>query len=312
MKLGKLEKHDLREVWKNEATDFTRWLAEEENLRLLGDELGLTIKLVRTEANVGDFNVDILAEDEETGKKIVIENQLGITDHDHLGKILTYASGYEATFVIWVAKDVREEHRQAIDWLNERTDEGVNFFIVKVELWSIGGSEPAPKFQIISKPNDWTKVLRESVGRGERTETKLLQGEFWTKFKEYAAQHGSKLNLRKVYAQHWLDISVGSSAWKIVVSVNTNEEIVACWIWINDSKETFRKFQQDRERIEAELGLSLEWNELPGKKASWIKATLPNAKLEESPRWPEYFKWLLATAEKFRVSFGKTFSSMRE
>jgi hypothetical protein len=305
MKLGKLETIDLRTAWKNEALDFTTWLAEKENLDLLGEELGLGIKLIRTEADVGDFNVDILAEDEASGKKVIIENQLEATDHNHLGKIITYAAGYNAEFIIWVVREVREEHKQAIDWLNERTDDNVNFFIVKVELWRIGESPYAPKFQVISKPNDWAKALRTATNKGDLTETKLLQLEFWTKFKEYAASKSTKLKLRKVSAQHWYDISLGSSVCHITVSVNTREESLACWIWISNSKETFHKLFSNKNKIEGDLGFSLEWSELPEKKASWIKVALSRANLEEKNRWPEFFDWMLKTAEKFREIFTK-------
>ncbi len=119
MQLSKLEKVALREVWKHEALDFTNWLAKPENLELLSDEIGIDITLIQTEASVGDFNVDILAEEENTGKKIIIENQLESTDHDHLGKIITYASGFDAEIIIWIVKGVRDEHKKAIDWLNE-------------------------------------------------------------------------------------------------------------------------------------------------------------------------------------------------
>ncbi|MCG8321136.1 MAG: hypothetical protein MI921_16655 [Cytophagales bacterium] len=121
MKLGKLEKIiDLRSVWEHEAKDFTNWLAREQNLDLLSNEIGVNISLIKTEAETGDFSVDILAEEAETGKKIIIENQLERTNHDHLGKIITYASGYEAETVIWIVKEFRNEHKSAIDWLNEQ------------------------------------------------------------------------------------------------------------------------------------------------------------------------------------------------
>src|SRR5947208_1681225 len=123
MALGKLKKVDVREQWKHEANDFTKWLSQEESLQLLGNEIGYDIVLLNTEAACGDFNVDILAEEESTKKKIIIENQLEITDHDHLGKLITYASGHVASIAIWVVRDVREEHRKAVDWLNEHTDE---------------------------------------------------------------------------------------------------------------------------------------------------------------------------------------------
>ena len=176
--LGKLKKIELREAWKHEASHFTQWLAQAENLRLLGDEIGFDIKLVQTEAEVGSFNVDILAEEENTGRKIIIENQLEVTNHDHLGKIITYASGYDAQVIVWVAKDVREEHRQAIDWLNEHTDDAIEFYLVQIELWQIEDSPYAPKFEIISKPNDWTKAVRSSTDTSQLTDTKVKQLEF--------------------------------------------------------------------------------------------------------------------------------------
>lgn len=126
--LSKLTKINLRDVWRHESLDFTRWLSQQENLDLLGEEIGIDIKLVQTEANVGRFNVDILAEEEGTGKKIIIENQLEDTNHEHLGKIITYASSYDAELILWVVRDYREEHEKAIDWLNEHTDENIVFF----------------------------------------------------------------------------------------------------------------------------------------------------------------------------------------
>ena len=142
--LSKLNKIDLRNVWGHEASDFTSWLSQDENLRLLSDEIGVEIKLIQTEANVGKFSVDILAEEENSGRKIIIENQLEDTNHDHLGKIITYASGYNANIVIWIVRDCHEEHQKAIDWLNEHTDENLSFFLLKLELWQIGKSDPAP------------------------------------------------------------------------------------------------------------------------------------------------------------------------
>ncbi len=149
VKPGKLKNLDLRDYWKHVALHFTQWLAEEENLQELGDEVGLDIKLIQTEAGVGKFSVDILAEEETSGKKIVIENQLEATNHSHLGQILTYAAGIEAEYIIWVVREVRDKHRQAIEWLNEHTDEKVNFFLVRIELWQIGTSEPAPRFMVV-------------------------------------------------------------------------------------------------------------------------------------------------------------------
>lgn len=304
MGLGKLKSVDLRTAWKNEERDFTNWLAQEENLSLLSEEIGIGIKLLNTEASVGTFSVDILAEEENTGRKIIIENELEMTDHDHLGKLITYASGYEADIIIWLVKDVREEHRQAIDWLNEHSDDKLNFFIIKIELWQIGDSPFAPKFQIISKPNDWAKTIKESGLKSEISDTKMMQLDFWNKFKEYASSKNSKLRLRKTYPQHWYDISFGNSKAYVSLVVGIRDNFIRTELYIPNSKETFTELLQQKDSIEKDLGEKLEWQELPGKKASRIKIER-EADLNDINKWGECFEWLRQQAELFQRIFGK-------
>ena len=166
--LGTLEEiKDLREVWSHEAHDFTPWLAK--NISILGDEVGIDISIEETESSVGDFNVDIFATDADTGKKIIIENQLEETDHDHLGKLITYASGKSADLVIWLVRKARPEHRAAIEWLNNHTDEGVGFILCEIKVFRIGNSEPAPKFEIIEQPNNGVKEMKKPSGTNKRT-----------------------------------------------------------------------------------------------------------------------------------------------
>ncbi len=166
--LGTLKEiKDLREVWPHEAHDFTPWLAK--NIAILSDEVGIDISIEETESSVGDFNVDIFATDADTGKKIIIENQLEETDHDHLGKLITYASGKSADLVIWLVRKARPEHRAAIEWLNNHTDEGVGFILCEIKVFRIGNSEPAPKFEIIEQPNNWVKEMKKPSGSIKRT-----------------------------------------------------------------------------------------------------------------------------------------------
>lgn len=304
MNLGKLDKGDLRKVWKREDSDFTNWLAQEENLVLLSDAIGIDIKLIRTEASVGGFSVDVLAEEENSERKVIIENQLEPSDHAHLGKIITYASGYDASIIIWILEDVRDEHKQAIDWLNEHTDENVNFFVAKIEIWKIGDSPYAPRFHIISKPNDWAKAVKKSATESELTDTKLMQFEYWNKFKEYAVQHKTKLRLRKAYPQHWYDVSIGSSECHLCLSVHTRDELIACEIWIGNSKELFKKLREKKDSIEQELSEKLEWMEMPLKKASRIKLS-HELSVNDQENWEKCFKWMLDHAKKFYVVFNK-------
>ncbi len=304
MELSNLEKVDLREVWKNEATDFTNWLAKPENLGLLSDEIGIDISFIQTEASVGKFNVDILAEEEHTEKKIVIENQLESTDHDHLGKIITYASGFNANFIIWIVRDVRDEHKQAVDWLNENTDSNINIFVIQMEVWKISNSPYAPKFQVIAKPNDWAKAVKKSAGQNEKSEIQLLQLEFWTKFKEYAQDSKENIKLRKVSAQHWYDISFGFSNAHITLTVNSQSKQMACEVYIPDSKQLFSSLEMQKNNIETELNKQLTWEELPKKKASRIKF-ISSGDLFEQESWQKYHAQMLAEVADFQRIFGK-------
>ena len=186
LKLGKLEKVKLRDVWKHEALSFTKWLAKEENILNLSQEIGIDIEVVQIEASVGSFNVDILAREIDSDRKIIIENQLEKTDHDHLGKLITYASGHDAKIILWIVGEAREEHEKAIEWLNENMNEDIKFFLIVIEVWKIGDSPYAPKFQVVSQPNNWAKTIKSASNKGELTDTKSLQLEFSTKFNCYS------------------------------------------------------------------------------------------------------------------------------
>lgn len=297
MNLGKIEKVDIREIWKNETQDFTKWLSQDENLKLLGEEIGVEIKLIKTEANVGSFSADILAEEVNTGRKIIIENQLEITDHEHLGKLITYASGFDADILIWIFKDIRDEHRQAIDWLNDRADTSLYIFAIKMELWKIGDSLPAPKFQIICSPNNWAKMVKQS-SEEDLSETKLLQLNFWNEFSNYLSQNSKKLKPRKARPQHWYDISIGSSQLYISCIISIQSNFLRCAIYIPNNKELFRKLFNNKEKFEKELGFNLIWEELPDAKASRIKIEKHGVNLEDRDKFEEHFKWFKDHSEK--------------
>ena len=315
MKLGKLTRVNLREYWKHEAFDFTRWLAEPENIELLSDEVGIGIQIKQTEASAGRFNVDILAEEENTGKRIIIENQLEKTDHSHLGQLITYASGLEAQFIIWIVREVREEHRQAVDWLNEHTDEHINFFLVAIELWQIENSPPAAKFNIISRPNEWKRSVRTSAQEGDLTDTKTKQLEFWQQLKDYAGTTHPELKLRTPRPQHWFDIAVGRADCHISLVVDSREDKVRCELYIPDSKDLYQVFLVSKEQIEKDLSIpdTLEWQELHGKKASRIRA-IHDFKFSDTSTWTGAFAWLLETTSKFKRVFSKNWTqrSMKE
>ena len=158
MCIGKLESVDVRKLWAHEQYDFSAWLSKEENISLLGDELGLSFTDIEVEKFVGNYRCDIVAIVDNTGKTVIIENQLEPSNHDHLGKIITYASGLDASTIIWIVTEARSEHKSAIEWLNHTTTKDINFFLIVLKAYRIGSSLPAPKFEIAEMPNDFSKT----------------------------------------------------------------------------------------------------------------------------------------------------------
>lgn len=300
---GNLQQVDLRKGWAHEAFDFTQWLVKPENLQMLSDEIGIEIAPIDSEAKTGRYSVDILAEEENTEKKVIIENQLEQTDHDHLGKVITYASGHDAEYIVWIVRDANDEHRQALEWLNDHTGNELNFFLLRLELWQIDDSKPAVKFNTIVKPNEWTKTLRERTQSDDLTETKMMQLDFWQQFKSFCKEKKSRLGTQKASPRHWYNIAIGRSGSKVVLTVNTRDEEMGCELYIKDDKEWFDELHEQKEEIEATIGSSLEWQRLDDKKASRIKLA-KNVNFEDQEQWPGYFGWLKDKADKFKQVFG--------
>lgn len=303
--LSRLKKVDLRKVWNHEAYDFTQWLAEEENIELLGNEIGIEIVPLETEASVGRFQVDVLAEEANTGRNIIIENQLERTDHQHLGKLITYSAGIDASIIIWIVKSGLEEHQQAIQWLNEMTDKELNFFLVQIELWQIDDSSIAPKINVLEKPNYWSKDVRKGVETAKLSDTKKLQLDFWTNLKEYSEVNNKGISFRKPRPQHWYDVSFGTSEAHIALAVNTQRNEISCDLYIPDSPDIYQKFYQNKEEIEELLNYKLEWQELPEKKASRVKKAKSYSITDNKDNWEEAFDWMIEQVQKFSDVFGR-------
>ena len=302
-KLLTLEKVNLREIWKHEAHDFTQWLAKEDNISLLLDEIGVSAENIITEDTAGKFNVDITADEVYTGKKIVIENQLERTDHSHLGQLLTYASSFDACIIVWVVSDVREEHKRAIEWFNQHMSDEISFFLVKTEVYRIGDSEPAVKFNVSVEPNSWSKIVkqRDSVDK-KITDTKINHLSFWEGLKEYSQTTSTSLRINRTpRPQHWFEISIGKSGVHISLTRNTRENLISSEIWIFEDQALFNKLYSNKEKFEAEE-LSLEWNELQEKKASRIKSAY-HCDPDDTNRHEEYYRWLIETSEKLQKVF---------
>lgn len=299
--LGTLKKiTDLRSIWPHEALNFTPWVAE--NVDLLADAVGLDITVDETESSVGDFNVDIYASETGTDRKIIIENQLEDTDHDHLGKLITYASGKGADVVIWVVKHAREEHKAAVEWLNNHTDDKIGFFLCEIKLFQIGDSQIAPAFTVVERPNDWTKEIRKTASANSTQQQRL---EYWQAFNDYAftdANFSRIFNKRRPTTDHWMDFSIGSSACHIAVSQIQKRKAVDVELYINDDKELFKSLFAHKDEIEKNMEMELEWKELPERKASRILIE-KTVDLDDRATWPEQFDYIMDTCIKMKRAF---------
>lgn len=309
-KLGKLrEIDDVRSIWPNEAKDFTPWLSKEENIAILAEEIGIDITVSETESTIGDFAVDIFGVETGTERKVIIENQLEETDHDHLGKLLTYAAGKNATVIVWIVRKARDEHRAALQWLNNHTDDNIGFFLCEIKAYTIGDSVPAPKFEVIEAPNDWIRDNRAGADYSDAEKKRREERRnYWERFNEYAKSNlgyfTKQFKLRKPNGDHWMDFAMGSSKYHMSVCQIRKDSKILVKFYITDDKELYKGLLARKETIEADVGLRLEWHELPGKKASEIVVG-KDVDFDNASEMPSQFQWIGETLLKMAIPLKK-------
>lgn len=303
---GELNKVSLREIWPHEASDFTPWLAD--NIENLGKALGMDLELTEQEASVGDFSLDILAKDLGSSKSVIIENQLTQTDHDHLGKLLTYAAGFNASIVIWVSEAIREEHRQALDWLNQRTDSETSFFGVVVEVIKIDDSKPAFNFKLVASPNEWQKEKKRQSLRGSvSTKGEKYKNYFQSLIDDLRNTHRFT-SAKAGQPQNWYSFSSGSSG--ITYGANFSQEGKAraeLYIGLGDrenNKYIFDELEKIKEELESSLGEKISWERLDNGIASRL-ALYTDGSISDSDSELEDIKaWHIEKLLKLKATLG--------
>lgn len=305
MKLGRLQKVELRQQWKKEDTEFTPWLAQEENIELLSETIGIELEVQGQEENVGPFRADILCLDTANNHYVLIENQLEKTDHTHLGQLMTYAAGLDAVNIVWIAQKFTEEHRAALDWLNRITDDTFNFFGIEIELFKIGESLAAPMFNLVSKPNDWAKSVKKSASTQGYSDTKLLQQEYWQGLKTYMEENGGKIRMQKPLPQHWTNVAIGRSDFHLSASVSTRDNALSIWLNItgNNAKNFYDKLediakQESLERVSPDL----KWDRMDNNKQSAV-ILYTIGDMTNRNQWNEQFEWFKQNLELFTSFF---------
>lgn len=250
------------------------------------------------ERAVGPFRADILCKDIGTNSWVLVENQLERTDHSHIGQLLTYASGLEAATIVWIAARFTDEHRSTLDWLNKITDESFRFFGLEVELWRIGDSPAAPKFNIISKPNDWSRSVANAaraIDEAAFSDVRLTQQAYWTALNQTLARiKGAVASSRKPPALSWMEFSIGRTGFFLSASMIRLKKRIRAELYIagDSAKIYFGLLKQQKIEVEQELGFSLEWEELPAKRDCRIAVYLNNLDPEDKADWPRQHEWL--------------------
>lgn len=315
--LGRLERVELRDIWQTEATDFTPWLAREENLAILAETLAMDLELEAQERPVGPFRADILCKDIATDRWVLIENQLARTDHTHLGQLLTYASGLEAVAIVWIAAQFTDEHRSTLDWLNRITDESFQFFGLEVELWRIGNSPPAPKFNVISKPNDWSHSVSEAaraIDTAELSEIRIMQLNYWRALQDIlSSMHGPVSGNKKPQPRRWMAYPIGRSGMHLSVAMLRKKNKIRAELYIKgrDAKEFFEQLRHQQAAIEQELGYPLTWEELPERQDCRISVYLDDVDLEDESDRRRQHEWLATRLNDLHRVFSPRVGALR-
>ncbi len=302
-----LESQEVREYWEHEAQEFTPWIASEiraEDVSELEDSLGLDLEIIEEEKSVGRYNVDILAEVVDDNRNVVIENQLNPSDHDHLGKSIAYASGVDADIIVWISPRFHDEHRDAIQWLNENSREGVDLFAIRLEVWKIGESDPAVRLNPVAEPSEWKEKAKRS--EGELTDTEKLQEEFWTEFRDRIEDRETPLSARKPNPQHWYNNPIGKTGFELAFILNSRDNELRAELIIRDNAEAYRQLIDQSQQIESEFDRQLTWHEpeetRAGKERSRIVAT-KSADVTDQDQWDEYLEWMVEHGEQFHNVF---------
>ena len=296
----------LRSVWPDEARDFTPWLARPENLEVLEDALGLTLEVEDTEHGVGPYRADIVCRDDE-GRRVFIENQLEATDHQHLGQLLTYAGGLDGRVMVWIAKRFTDEHRAAIDWLNTNTRDGVEFFAVEIQLWRIGGSALAPRFDVVCRPNAWTRsVVDPDTSRARH---RL----FWTKFAELLNNRSDSARTRRSTGEQFYRLPIGRASLPFFC-YNTwkkDSRFEICSEKESETKFIGQLWECHRDAIETVLSRygQVEWRRRSSQKtaAVIVRRLIPP---DDEAEWPAICEWFWSAYQTVKLDLGQTLLSL--
>ncbi|MGL4757944.1 MAG: DUF4268 domain-containing protein [Patescibacteria group bacterium] len=291
------EINNIRDIWPNEQYDFTPWLATPANLEMLADELGVEIINPVTESSIGKYTVDIVAETAD-GKTLIIENQLEDSDHKHLGQLLTYASGKNADYIVWIVKKANAEHRSAIEWLNENTNDKLHFFLIELRVFKIGNSDLAPKFEVLSKPNEWSKILNSNNNQANK-EYVSNNLDFWTRFIDYS----QSFKHRTPSKGHWFTISLGSSDAQINLIFAKQKAPKGACIELNfKTDELYDSFKEQLPDIESQYNFKFTLNKRTKGGLAFVSTKYS---IKDKDNWNDIYDYYIQNLDKIKEIYTK-------
>lgn len=304
VKISRLKSVPISDVWKREDTDFTPWLALDENIELLSEELGMKLIVDAVEQKVGSFYADIVCKDESDGTTVLIENQTKPTDHRHLGQICTYAGQLKASKIIWISERVRDEHREAIDWLNDISNDKHSFYAVEVQAWQIDDSAPAPKFEILARPSLLTRQTQSAVKKiidSGLSERQIEWKNYWTSFLEVAVGVVPSSKGRVAYKGNWQTVKAKSGFdngyFEFNIAASQTYVRAECYIGGVNAKPAFYALREYKDEIEKKIGKSLIWEEKTGKQDSRIAIYMDNQVVNFGNSAKKQHKWMAANIQ---------------
>ncbi len=308
MKLVKQKQINPRKMWSNEQYDFTPWLVD--HIEELGEKIGMELEVVGREVSVGPYSADILAKETSTNNYVVIENQLEKTNHDHLGKSITYASALNAKTIVWIATDFTEEHKKAFDWLNDNTNEELAFWAIQLELWQISDDTASMRFNIVCTPSSNVKTIKSKTN--SESETTQTQLEYWTKFRDKLMATKKFASLHTPRPQYWFDVALGRSGINLSNTCNVQKSVVGIRVYISSKVvDTFLPALEARKaEINKALGCEPEWNPNPNAKDKTITLSF-QTDLTDPEKTEESLEWMVKNTIVFWSVFSKEIKAIK-
>lgn len=299
-KLKKLNVSEIRKIWPHEEKDLSVWVSE--NIDVLNEVLNMQIEIISREEYIHNCRLDLAGTENYTQSPVIIENQFGISNHDHLGKLITYSAAKEAGIIIWIANKFQIVHREAVEWLNSITPHDLSFYAIELEVFQIESSLPAPNFRIVAGP---PPSKRRSLPPGEMSPRYRKYMEFFERLRKKVLEEDSSFS-RKVSPSSYWGLGVGRSGFSLVAAF-TLEDKFKVEIYIDTGKEelnkSFEQLKQKEVEIKQSIGQDLIWDEIPGKRASRIYTAIAGS-IENNPKELEsIIEWAVPVLIKFKKVF---------